>query len=166
MDLPVYTVLGVPSFVRFCYDFLCELRGPAWAVGSYSSGPPAGGTFQNTLNKISRMKGHLMPNSVKSWPKKFVLSCVNSPGGFTQPKTNFFAHLCTVKFVECDTHQSDITALHAFLKTENPSAKLRRLQYMLLMMLASLRNFLFFLKWRCQSNLQSNLSFSLLEGGC
>ena len=24
----------------FCYVFLCKLRGPAWAVGSYSIGPP------------------------------------------------------------------------------------------------------------------------------
>ena len=34
------------------YVFLCELRGPAWAVGSYSIGPPAKGLFQkhSTVN--------------------------------------------------------------------------------------------------------------------
>ena len=30
------TELGVLSVARFCYVFACELRGPAWAVGSYS----------------------------------------------------------------------------------------------------------------------------------
>ena len=48
---------GVPSFLIFCYVFRCELRGPAWAVGSYSIGLPAGGIFQNTFNKISRIRG-------------------------------------------------------------------------------------------------------------
>ena len=32
----LYTERGVLSVARFCYVFLCELRGPAWAVGSYS----------------------------------------------------------------------------------------------------------------------------------
>ena len=36
------TIWGVLSFMIFCYVFLCELRGPVWAVGSYSIGPPAG----------------------------------------------------------------------------------------------------------------------------
>ena len=31
----------------YCVMF-CELRLPAWAVGSYSIGPPAGGIFHNT----------------------------------------------------------------------------------------------------------------------
>ena len=30
-------------FARFCYVFLCELRGPAWALGSYTRNPPAEG---------------------------------------------------------------------------------------------------------------------------
>ena len=30
------TEWGVLSVARFCYVFQCELRGPAWAVGSYS----------------------------------------------------------------------------------------------------------------------------------
>ena len=36
------TIWGVLSFMIFCYVFLCDLRGPVWAVGSYSIGPPAG----------------------------------------------------------------------------------------------------------------------------
>ena len=32
--------------VKFCYVFLCELRGTAWAVGSYSIVPPARGISQ------------------------------------------------------------------------------------------------------------------------
>ena len=54
----VHTMWGVPSLVIFCYLFLSELRGPAWAVGSYSIGPPARGIFQNTFNKISGVIGH------------------------------------------------------------------------------------------------------------
>ena len=38
------TLLGVPSWVRFCRQEFGEFPPPAWAVGSYSSGPPAGGT--------------------------------------------------------------------------------------------------------------------------
>ena len=67
-----------------------------------------------------------MPNSVQSWAKKFVLGCVVLPPRPEAGLLNlgqFFAHLCTVKFVECDTHQAD--------KTENPSGKVRRLQYIL-----------------------------------
>ena len=30
------TERGVLSVARFCYVFLCQLRGPAWVVGSYS----------------------------------------------------------------------------------------------------------------------------------
>ena len=37
------TIWGAPSFMIFCFVFLCELRGPAWAVGNYSIGPLAGG---------------------------------------------------------------------------------------------------------------------------
>ena len=50
------TIWGVPSFVMFCYVFLWELCGPAWAVDSYSIGSPAGGIFQSTFNKISRIR--------------------------------------------------------------------------------------------------------------
>ena len=32
----IHTEWGVLSVARFCYDFSCELRGPAWAVGRYS----------------------------------------------------------------------------------------------------------------------------------
>ena len=41
----------VPLFTIFCYVFLRELRGPAWAVGSYSSGPPARGIPQILILK-------------------------------------------------------------------------------------------------------------------
>ena len=41
----------------FRYVFLCELRGPAWAIGSYSSGPLAGGTPQIIIFKTLRMTG-------------------------------------------------------------------------------------------------------------
>ena len=40
------TLLGVPSCVRFCQQEFEMFHHPAWAVGSYSSGPPAGGTPQ------------------------------------------------------------------------------------------------------------------------
>ena len=39
-------------------EFL-EFPRTAWAVGSYSSGPPAGGTPQNLVDKTSRMTGCL-----------------------------------------------------------------------------------------------------------
>ena len=32
----IITEWGVPSVARFCYVFSCDLRGPAWAIGSYS----------------------------------------------------------------------------------------------------------------------------------
>ena len=38
---------GVLSVASFCYVFPCELRGPAWAVGSYSISQSAGGSSQN-----------------------------------------------------------------------------------------------------------------------
>ena len=36
------TLLGGSSFARFCQQEFGEFPWPAWAVGSYSSGPPAG----------------------------------------------------------------------------------------------------------------------------
>ena len=53
------TLLGVPSCVRFCQQEFGEFPRPVWAVGSYSSGPPAGGTPQNLVDKTSRMTGRL-----------------------------------------------------------------------------------------------------------
>ena len=50
------TSLCVPSFAIFCYVFLCRLRGPAWGVGGYRIGQPAGRISQNTYNKISWMR--------------------------------------------------------------------------------------------------------------
>ena len=41
-----YTALFIHSFAMFRNVCLCELRGPAWAVCSQSSGPPAGGIPQ------------------------------------------------------------------------------------------------------------------------
>ena len=66
MDHPVFccTLLGVPSCVRFRQQEFGEFLRPAWAVGSYSSGPPAGGTPQILVDKTSRMTGRLRLYSV------------------------------------------------------------------------------------------------------
>ena len=40
----MHTFLGGSSFARFCQQEFGEFPRPAWAVDSYSSGPPAGGT--------------------------------------------------------------------------------------------------------------------------
>ena len=52
------TERGVLSVARICYFFPCELRGPAWAVGSYSISQSDGGTSQNitfeTFQQIGR----------------------------------------------------------------------------------------------------------------
>ena len=53
------TLLGVPSWVRFCQQEFWKFPWPAWAVGSYSSGPPAGGTTQILVDKTSPMTGRL-----------------------------------------------------------------------------------------------------------
>ena len=53
----VHTELGVLSVSRFCYVFPCELRGPAWAVGSYSISQSAGGNSQNIIFKTLRQIG-------------------------------------------------------------------------------------------------------------
>ena len=45
------TEWGVLSVARFSYVFSCELRGPAWAVGSYIISQSAGGTSQNIIFK-------------------------------------------------------------------------------------------------------------------
>ena len=42
----VCTLLGGHSWMRFCQQEFGEFPRPAWAVGSYSRGPPAGGTPQ------------------------------------------------------------------------------------------------------------------------
>ena len=42
---------------RFCYVFPCELQGPAWAVGRYSSSQSAGETSQNIICKTLRQIG-------------------------------------------------------------------------------------------------------------
>ena len=52
--------LGVPSCVRFCQQEFGEFPWSAWAVvGSYSSGPPAGGTPQILVDKTLRMTSRL-----------------------------------------------------------------------------------------------------------
>ena len=53
------TLLGVPSWVRFCQQEFWKFPWPAGAVGSYSSGPPAGGTTQILVDKTSPMTGRL-----------------------------------------------------------------------------------------------------------
>ena len=49
-----YTLLGGSSFARFCQQEFGEFPRPAWAVGNYSSGPPAGGTPQILVDKTLR----------------------------------------------------------------------------------------------------------------
>ena len=51
------TERGVLSVAGFCYVFPCELRGPPWAVGSYSISQSAGGTSQNIIFKTLRQIG-------------------------------------------------------------------------------------------------------------
>ena len=48
------TLLGGSSFARFCQQEFGEFPRPAWAVGSYSSGPAAGGTPQ--FPKTNRLR--------------------------------------------------------------------------------------------------------------
>ena len=55
----VCTLLGVQSWVRFCQQEFGEFPWPAWAVGSYSSGPAAGGTPQILVDKTLRMTSRL-----------------------------------------------------------------------------------------------------------
>ena len=52
-----YTERGVLSVEKFCDFFPCELRGPAWVVGSYSISQSAGGTSQNITSKTLRQIG-------------------------------------------------------------------------------------------------------------
>ena len=43
--------------------------------------------------------------NLQRWPKKCVLGCVKSPrgrGGITQPRTNFFVHLCIELVISLD----------------------------------------------------------------
>ena len=53
------TLLGGSSFARFCQQEFGEFPRPAWAVGSYSSGPPAGATLKILVDKTSPMSGRL-----------------------------------------------------------------------------------------------------------
>ena len=46
------TPLFIQSVAMFCYGCCKGLRGPAWAVGSYSSGPPAGGIPESSSLKL------------------------------------------------------------------------------------------------------------------
>ena len=54
----VTTERGELSVARFCYVFPCELRRPAWAVGSYSISQSAGGTSKNIIFKTLWQIGH------------------------------------------------------------------------------------------------------------
>ena len=53
------TLLGVQSWVRLCRQEFGEFPRTVWAVGSYSSDPPAGGTLQILVGKTSPMTGRL-----------------------------------------------------------------------------------------------------------
>ena len=65
------TLLGVPSFARFCQQEFGEFPRPACAVGSYSSGPSAGGAPKILVDKTSPMTGRL-----RVYPGRFFLLCV------------------------------------------------------------------------------------------
>ena len=52
-----HTVAFIQSDTMFCLVARLKLREPAWAVDSYSSGPPAGGNSQNLISKTLRMTG-------------------------------------------------------------------------------------------------------------
>ena len=49
--------LSIQSWVRFCQQEFGEFPWPAWAVGSYSNGRPAGGTPQILVDKTSPKTG-------------------------------------------------------------------------------------------------------------
>ena len=49
-----HTERGILSVARFCHVFPCELRGPAWAVDSYSISQSAGGTSRKIIFKTLR----------------------------------------------------------------------------------------------------------------
>ena len=53
----ISTERGVLSVAKFCFVFPYELRGPAWAVGSYSISQSAGETSQNITFKTLRQLG-------------------------------------------------------------------------------------------------------------
>ena len=67
LEWTIHILLGVPSCVSFCQQEFGEFPRPAWAVGSYSSGPPARGTPQIIVDKTSRLTGRLRVY------KKFIL---------------------------------------------------------------------------------------------
>ena len=53
----ITTERGCLSVARFSYVFQLELRGPAWAVGSYSMSQSAGGTSQIMICKTYVQSG-------------------------------------------------------------------------------------------------------------
>ena len=53
------TPLFVPSVAMFCYHFRYKLRVSAWAVGSCSIGPPAGGILENIIFQTLRLTGRI-----------------------------------------------------------------------------------------------------------
>ena len=56
---------GVLSVARFCYVFPWELRGPAWAVGSYSISQSAGRTSQNIIFQTLQQIGRYAPLCIR-----------------------------------------------------------------------------------------------------
>ena len=53
------TPLFVPSVAMFCYHFRYKLRVSAWAVGSCSIGPPAGGILEISIFQTLRLTGRI-----------------------------------------------------------------------------------------------------------
>ena len=77
-----HTERGVLSVTRFCYAFPCELRGPAWAVGSYSISQSAGETSQNIIFKTLRQTSRsvlIWSDTVGHFVQKFILCIFVNP---------------------------------------------------------------------------------------
>ena len=62
------------TFARFCQQEFGEFPRPAWAVGSYCSGPPAGGTPQIIVDKTLRMTSRLRVYSL--YPFHIFIHCL------------------------------------------------------------------------------------------
>ena len=65
--------LSIQSWVRFCQQEFGEFPWPAWAVGSYSNGPPAGVTPQIVVDRTSPVTGRLRVYSNINPPIRNVL---------------------------------------------------------------------------------------------
>ena len=77
----------------FCYGCCYKLQGSAWAVSSYSSGPPAEGIPQIRIFLKDLWQSGLIQSGAAGWGKGFVtcflevpLACLGSMAAAVQPK--------------------------------------------------------------------------------